>query len=416
MSTPISELVVYVDRDAAPVRAGLAYFTHGRQRVSTSFAYDPAYLADPRSVDLEPGLPRQSGQQYTGGLPGCFQDSSPDRWGRNLIDRRRRALQQEASRRLPAATAVDYLIGVSDLTRQGDLRFAATDGGPFLDPGQPVPQLVALPRLLAAADQVNSDGDDLAAVKELLDAGSGSLGGARPKASVRAEDGRLLIAKFPHPDDTWNVMAWEQTALDLAQAAGIAVPGHRLSAVGRRAVLLLDRFDRDSAGRRVGYLSAMSLLAARDGDERDYLDIAGALPEHGARVRADLAELFRRVVFSVAVHNTDDHLRNHGFLRVPGGWRLSPVFDVNPDPEPGRTRVTSIAGTVAGEDEPEALPHLARECRLREEETSAIIRQVHQAVGGWRETAARNGIDAAEQARFAEVLDARLAALAPLTS
>lgn len=380
MSTAVSELVVYVELDGAPVRAGLAYFTHGRQRVSTSFAYDPAYLADSRSVDLEPGLPRQSGQQYTGGLPGCFQDSSPDRWGRNLIDKRRRALQQAAASRLPATTTVDYLIGVSDLTRQGDLRFAGADGGPFLDPGQTVPKLVSLPRLLAAADQVASDGDDLAAVKELLDAGSGSLGGARPKASVRAEGGGLLTA------------------------------------VGRRSVLLLDRFDRGPAGRRVGYLSAMSLLGARDGDERDYLDIAEALPEHGARVRADLAELFRRVVFSVAVHNTDDHLRNHGFLRVPGGWRLSPVFDVNPDPEPGSTRVTGIAGTVAAEDEPEALPHLARECRLRDEEASAVISQVLHAVGGWRETATRNGIDAAEQARFADVLDGGLAALAPLTS
>jgi serine/threonine-protein kinase HipA len=408
---------VYVDVDveAAPLRAGIAYFTHGRQRVTTTFAYDPSYLADARSFDLEPALPRQSGQQYIDGLPGCFQDSAPDRWGRNLIDKRRRAQQRQATRRLPAATTVDYLAGVSDLTRQGDLRYAAVDGGPFLDPGHTVPKLVSLSRLLAAADRAVADPDDFAAVKELLDAGSGSLGGARPKASVRADDGRLLIAKFPHRDDAWNVMAWEKSALDLAEDAGIHVPGRRLTTVGDRSVLLLDRFDRGPGGRRVGYLSAMSLLGARDGEDADYLDIAEVLPEHGARVADDLTELYRRVVFSVAMHNTDDHLRNHGFVRRPGGWRLSPLFDVNPDPDPGTTRVTSIAGAVAADDEPDALLELATECRLSEERARRVAGEVHAAVRRWREVALRNGIGKAEQDRFADALDGQLTALASLT-
>lgn len=416
MTSPSNELAVHVDIDAVPVRAGVAYFTHGRQRVTTSFVYEPSYLADPRSVDLEPGLPRQSGQQYTEGLPGCFQDSAPDRWGRNLIDKQRRARQRDVNRRLPAATAVDYLIGVSDLTRQGDLRYTATDAGPFLAPAHTVPKLVSLPRLLAAADEVTSETGNLAAVKELLAAGSGSLGGARPKASVRGDDGRLLIAKFPHREDAWNVMAWEKTALDLAEAAGIRVPRCRLTGVGHRAVLMLDRFDRGPGDRRVGYVSAMTMLAARDGDERDYLEIAETLPEHGAGVQADLAELFRRVVFSVAVHNTDDHLRNHGFLRAPGGWRLSPMFDVNPDPDPGKSRATSIAGAVTAEDEPEALLHLAGECRLGESEALAVISQVHDVVQHWRGAAGRNGIEIGEQAKFVEVLDGQLATLAALTS
>lgn len=409
-SEPVGQLEVHVDLDGSPVRAGVAYLTHGRRRVTTSFAYDPAYLADPRGVELEPALPRRSGQQYVDGLPGCFQDSAPDRWGRTLIDKRRRAVQRSADRRFRSFTDADYLLGVSDLTRQGDLRYVV-DGSPFLDPAHDVPKLVALPRLLDAADTVDRDDDDLAAVKDLLDAGSGSLGGARPKASVRGDDGRLLIAKFPHGGDDWDVMAWECTALDLAQGAGLKVPGHRLISLDGRSVLLLNRFDRVAGGRRAGYLSAMSLLGARDGDERDYLDIADALSEHGAAVTKDLAELFRRMVLSVAVHNTDDHLRNHGFLRAPGGWRVSPVFDVNPDPDPGRVRSTSIVGAVSPDDEPEALLELASACRLDRGRAAAVIEEVCSAVRQWREVAARNGIGAAERERFADVIDERLAAL-----
>ncbi len=324
-------------------------------------------------------------------------------------------MQRGADRRLRSLTDADYLLGVSDLTRQGDLRYVV-NGSPFLDPAHDVPKLVALPPLLDAADRVDRDDDDLAAIKDLLDAGSGSLGGARPKASVRGDDGQLLIAKFPHRGDAWDVMAWENTALDLAEAAGLTVPGHRLVSLGGRSVLLLDRFDRMADQRRAGYLSAMSLLGARDGDERDYLDMADALTEHGAAVTTDLTELYRRVVMSVAVHNTDDHLRNHGLLRAPGGWRLSPVFDVNPDPDPGRGRSTSIVGAVSPDDEPEAVLELASSCRLTRARAAAVIEQVCSAVRRWREVAARNGIGAAEQARFADVLDERLAALTRLTA
>ncbi len=276
--------------------------------------------------------------------------------GRKLIDKRRRALQRQTDQRLPSATDLDYLLGVSDLTRQGNLRFAQ-DEGPFLAPGTDVPKLVSLPRLLGAADAVGdrNAGDDLAAVKALLDAGSGSLGGARPKASVRGDNGQLLIAKFPHAADDWDVMAWEQTMLDLAGAAGLRVPTSRLTVVGSRTVLLVERFDRDAGDRRRGYISAMTLLGARDGDDRDYDDIAQHLIESGSAVNRDLAELFARVVFSVAVHNTDDHLRNHGLLRAPGGWTLSPVFDINPHPDLHRPRATSVLGVVSAAEEVEAI-------------------------------------------------------------
>lgn len=322
-----AQVTVFLDLDGTPLKAGVAYFTLGRQRVTSSFSYDSAYLSRPGSVDLDPSLPRRSGQQYVSGLPGSFQDSAPDRWGRNLIDKRWRVAERESRQRLPGLTPVDYLLGVSDLTRQGDLRYRIDEDGPFLDPGITVPRLVALPRLLAAADQVTRDPDDQSAVQTLLDAGSGSLGGARPKASVLADDGRLLIAKFPRPGDEWDVMAWEKTALDLAERAGIAVPTRRL-------------------------------------------------------------------------------------VTVSGAWRLSPLFDVNPEPDPLRGRVTGIAGAVRPAEEVDGLLALAPHCRLGRDATVEIVRQVVDAVRGWRAAATRNGIAGGEQARFADVLDSRAAELA----
>jgi serine/threonine-protein kinase HipA len=412
----LTDLIVYVDIDGRPVRAGVAYFTLGRKNISTTFIYDSDYLSNPSAVDLEPGLPRQSGQQFVNKMPGSFQDCSPDRWGRNLINKGRQAEERAAgSRRLPALTDIDYLAGVSDATRQGDLRFKHVDGRDFLDPGHAVPKLISLPTLLNSADKVAEDGDDMAAVKALLAAGSGSLGGARPKASVQGDDGALLIAKFPHRDDEWDVMAWEKWALDVAEASGIETPTRRLTDVGARTVLLLKRFDRRADASRVGYISAMTLLNRQDGEEGDYLDIAEVIPEVGANVSRDLRELYRRIVFNVAIHDTDDHLRNHGFLRAPGGWRLSPIFDVNPNPELGQGRVTSIGGATDVDDEPEAVWDVAGEFRLQDGEAREIVRDVIGAMEGWRDAADRNRIAPREQDRFGEVFEDRLAALRALS-
>jgi HipA-like C-terminal domain/Sigma-70, region 4 len=217
-----------------------------------------------------------------------------------------------------------------------------------------VPKIVNLPEVLNASDRV-ARGDtidlaDLSAIRILLDAGTGTLGGARPKASVVGDDGVLQIAKFPHPDDDWEVMAWEKTALDLAERAGIEVPRRTIAHINGRAVLLLDRFDR-SGGQRVGYMSAMTLVQGRDGGgsgARDYLELAAELADVSAATDADLSALWRRIAFSVAIHNTDDHFRNHGFLRQGSGWRLSPVFDVNPNPVPRLASVDVSARSVYG--------------------------------------------------------------------
>ncbi len=250
----------------------------------------------------------------------------------------------------------------------------------------------------------------MTAIKVLLEAGTGSLGGARPKASVR-DGGRLLIAKFPHHSDAWSVMAWEKTALDLAETAGITVPHTQLIDIDDQPVLLLERFDR-GVGRRVGYISAMTLIEGKDGEARYYTEIAETIPEYSASTSADLKELWRRIAFSVAVHNTDDHLRNHGFLRDKAGWRLAPAFDINPTPDIGARRVTSIGGSTNPSGDVQALLAYAVSFDLTNASARVILREVVEAVTNWTTVARRNGITEAEINRFAPTLDRTIAVVA----
>lgn len=403
-ASPATRLRVAVDHVDGPVLAGSAFVSERRGVVRTVFDYDVGYLGERRAYPLSPDLALARGKHSVAGLPGSFADSAPDRWGRNLIAKRMRAQAREEGRPQTTIQEVDYLLGVSDLTRQGALRFAWSEGGPYLDAQQNVPKVVALPRLLRAADEVAMDGDDdLAAVKALLDAGTGSLGGARPKASVQ-DAAKLLIAKFPHHSDEWDVMAWEKTALDLAELCGIRVPGRQLVDVGGRNVLVLDRFDRGESG-RVGYISAMTLLGGRDGDQADYLEIAEALSEHGSDVTGDLIELWRRIAFSLVVNNVDDHLRNHGFLRAASGWRLSPAFDINPDPDPGVERATTIGFVSRAEEAQAALLASAADFGLDPATAGSAWEEILSATSCWREVAADNGITAAGCDRFARVMD-----------
>ena len=262
--------------------------------------------------------------------------------------------------------------------------------------------------MLRAAERVYGDASDIEAVKELLDAGTGSLGGARPKASIM-DGARLLIAKFPHPNDEWDVMGWEKVALDLAAEAGIDVPSSSIVSIEGKTVLLIDRFDRISS-RRIGYISALTLLEAAEGEPRDYLDIAESISEHGSRVSADLAQLWRRMVFSAAIHNTDDHLRNHGFLRAPGGWYLSPAFDLNPNPSPSAARMTAFGGVTSFPGEAAVLLEIAEFFGLERTESRDAMAAVVEVVSNWRSVAASFGL-AGEITRFEPVLDRSLGAL-----
>ena len=398
------------------IHVGQAFFAVGRRGVATTFRYETAYLTHKRAFPLDPALPLFEGTHAVAdGLPYCFTDCAPDRWGRNLIRKRLRAGDVADGRTRRDVTDIDYLLGVTDLTRQGALRFAETGSGAgdqFLADDTDVPKLLELPRLLRAAEQVELD-DDLSAVKELLDAGTGSLGGARPKASVR-DGNRILIAKFASRRDDWDVIAWEKTALDLAEKAGLRVPQRRLQRINGKAVLLLDRFDRAADGSRIPYISAMSLLGARDGasSEYDYIDIAEALAEHGdVTITEDLRELWRRVAFSVAIHNTDDHLRNHGFLRGRAGWTLSPVFDINPDPDIAREREIGIGSAYARDEEIEGLMATAATFGLEHDQAAEVLGEVLTATENWRQVAAGNGIAQREMNRMADAFEGLRSAL-----
>jgi serine/threonine-protein kinase HipA len=398
-------LVVAVEIGGETVEAGTAYFTRRRGTLSTAFRYSEDYLARPDAYALDPGLPMFRGAHNVSGLPGAFSDCAPDRWGRNLISKRVRVQALRDGRVAPTLSEVDYLTRVSDRTRQGALRFRAPDTESFLDPDDDVPKLVELPALLNAADRVARDDDDLAAIKVLLTAGTGTLGGARPKASVREGD-LLYIAKFPHHADSWDVIAWETTALDLAEHAGIEVPLRRLERIDGRAVLLLERFDRDTSGDRIGYLSAMTMVEGRDGDAgRDYVELAETMPEYASHTVAELRELWRRIAFSIAIHNTDDHLRNHGFLRSGRGWRLSPAFDVNPNPDVAEHRTTAIGGATARRDELDGLMVSADVFGLDQREAAVILSAVFEATERWERVAAGNGIGAGERRRFEDAFD-----------
>lgn len=405
MSRP-NTLEVHVETAAGTLGAGVAYFTVRRGLVTTRFDYDPSFLAEVSSFDLSPTLRRIHRSATAAGLPGAFADCAPDRWGRNLIRRRLQAAARASGGALPSVSDVDFLCGVSDITRQGALRFRPRGGGPFVAEGSEVPPLIELPALLSATQRVDAESDDLEAVATLLAAGSASLGGARPKASIR-DDGRLSIAKFPHRSDEWDVMAWEATALDISGRCGIATPAHRLESIGGASVLLVERFDR-SAGHRVPYISAMTLLDRNDGQVADYVEMAEALAVHGSNVTADLRELWRRIALSLAINNTDDHLRNHGFLHVANGWQLAPVFDINPNPDAAAHRVIGVGGATDRATGLRNLVALAESFALDHSAARDTWNEIREVVSEWRAIARGNGIATGEQRRFSDALDGAL--------
>ena len=384
---------VFIDAAGAPRLVGQARVARARGRVSTTFLYDPAYLAD-GGANLDPALLLAPGAQHQDGLVRAFADSAPDRWGRNLIRKAERSRAREEGRVPRRLDDLDFLLGAGDDTRQGALRFRLLGHDEFLGEPSRIPRLIALPELLRASDELASDDDPSDALKRLLDTGTTGLGGARPKASVRLDDGGLAIAKFPHAGDSWDVMAWEATSLDLMEEAGIRTPRRRLTRVGGRSVLILRRFDRTSTGARIGYISAMTAVGSSDGEQRDYADIAEAM--------RDLSRSPRQ----------DHHLRNHGFLADRGAWRLSPAFDVNPNPDPLRSRSTSIMGADVIPDEIEGHLALAEDCSLTVRAARRRMSEIAASLAHWRERARANRILEREIAMMADSIGPRLEAVA----
>jgi serine/threonine-protein kinase HipA len=409
---------VYVDLDGKPMLVGTLYARFRKNRESATFTYDASWLNHPSRFALEPALVLHDLAHHTRAgqaMFGAFGDSAPDRWGRMLMRRAERQRAKAEKRPPRPLNEIDCLLAVNDETRQGALRFAEQPGGPFLaitGDGPRVPPLVELPALLAASDRFAKDEDDENDLRLLLAPGS-SLGGARPKASVRDRDDRLLIAKFPHPGDENNQPAWEALALRLALSAGIHASEARLETVADRSVLLLNRFDRVGT-HRIPFLSAMSLLGASDNESHSYLEIAAALRQCSAAPREDLVELWRRIVFSILISNVDDHLRNHGLLwEGPAGWRLAPAYDLNPTPTDVRPRVLSLA---VDDQDPTASLELAFQVAeyfgIDDKTARKIAHEVGLVVASWRKEARRLGVRGPEIERMEsafEHADSRLA-------
>jgi serine/threonine-protein kinase HipA len=406
------DVVVQLEGEAVP--AGRLWSHRRRGVESATFAYDDEYLARPGAYALDPALPLAGGQHQAPGrrpLFGAFSDSAPDRWGRRLIaraDRQRAHREHDAER---SFGEIDYLLGVRDDARQGALRFRRPGQTTYLaDEDGGVPLLIDLPELVARAERVDRDEeateDD---VQTLLRAGS-SLGGARPKAHVLRRDGRLAIAKFPSPSsDDWDVIAWEAVALQLAHDAGVVVPRWSVHDIAGRAVLIVDRFDRDGQ-HRIGYVSAMTMLELGDGDRGSYLDIASTIEEQGSHPERDLEQLWRRMVFSVLISNTDDHLRNHAFLRDDtSGWSLSPAFDLNPNPRPGATELSTAIDWDDATASVDLLMDVAPYFRIGRDRALEVLAEVRRAIGRWRDVARGAGLPRTE-------IDAMAPAFAPSAS
>ena len=341
----VKEKTIYVYDDFSgpePLLIGYLYITAVRGGESCAFEYNDVWLKSmPPSIFLDPELMPFPGRQYPYGksMFGMFADSTPDRWGRILMDKRERIQAEKESRKPKKLYGSDYLIGVCDETRMGGLRFKTDPDGPFMsdDMESAVPPMARLRALEEASRNFENVDNDEAEnwLNQLLSPGS-SLGGARPKASVVDEKGELWIAKFPSKHDENDIGAWEKVVHDLAVMCGLNVPEARLERLSRfGSTYLVRRFDREGK-KRIHYASAMTLLGQTDGasaeDGISYLDIASFIKSHGAFPKADLMELWKRIVFSMYVSNTDDHLRNHAFLLTSRGWSLSPMFDVNPEP------------------------------------------------------------------------------------
>ena len=325
-----------------PTLMGILYVNSLKGGESYSFEYDREWLKKTSlKITLDPELMPYSGRQYPFGkaIFGLFSDSSPDRWGRVLMNKRERILAGKEGRKPAKLYDSDYLLGVYDETRLGGIRFKTESNGAFLsdDKETAAPPWASLRTLEEASRNFENEDTALSEkwLNQLIRPGS-SLGGARPKATVIDPKEQLWIAKFPSKNDENDSGAWEMVTHDLAEICGLHVPEAKLEKFSNLgSTYLVKRFDR-ILNKRVHFASAMTLLGKTDGasaeDGTSYLDIAAFIKSYGAQPKRDLIELWKRIVFNMAVSNTDDHLRNHAFIFAENGWRLSPLYDVNPVP------------------------------------------------------------------------------------
>jgi serine/threonine-protein kinase HipA len=396
-----NSLEVWLDCDLGPA-CPVGTLAHDRGQIR--FHYNSDWLRDARAFVLDPDLSLDDAPFFPRpelGNFGIFMDSSPDRWGQTLMKRREALLAKDEKRTPRTLYAWDFLIGVQDLTRQGALRFRLEGTEEFLgNEKMAAPPVTTLRELEAVAFQLSSRRiDDLDALRKwlaVLVAPGASLGGARPKANFTNSDGSLWIGKFPARDDELDVGAWEYVVHALAIKATVDVPPATLLQLNNDFhTFCTQRFDRVGGTRRF-YASAMTLLRKEHSEGTSYLELAQFIRSQGdaEHVEADLAQLFRRVVFNVAVGNRDDHLRNHGFLLGKTGWRLAPAFDVNPNID----KAEHVLNLDDGDNRPslETVLNTAEFYGLTYDSARKILEEVASAVDQWESIARKEHIAAAD--------------------
>jgi serine/threonine-protein kinase HipA len=409
---------VYADLNyiETPALMGLLRRQKSRTGDIFSFEHDQAWLQRPEAFTFDPDLALVSGPQYsTPSRPnfGIFLDSSPDRWGRVLMQRRENLRARHEGRRPRSLTEWDFLLGVHDETRLGALRFQDPNSGRFIDSDNQfaAPPITSLRELQAASLEFESHTDqeehpDYERWLAQLFAPGTSLGGARPKASIRDQAGVLCLAKFPSRQDRQDVGAWELVAHRLAAKAGISVPQTRALRVPDSAytTFLAKRFDRTSDGRRLAFVSAMTLTQRNDGEAgASYLELVDLLQSQGSNTNEDCRELFRRVVFSILIHNTDDHLRNHGFFIAKQGITLSPAYDINPSND--RNELSLAINEVDATCDVSIALEAHADYGLTKPEADKIVARTTAAVASWRHEATELRIPKAEQDLMAQAFE-----------
>lgn len=410
--------IVYVYADwvelGTPILIGELYSETLRGKEIFSFEYNNAWLKSDYAYQIDPDLGLFEGIQYLNDQKsnfGLFLDSSPDRWGRVLMKRREAALARKEERKINKLFETDFLLGVFDGHRMGALRFKLNKDGSFLNdnkdlaspPWTSIRQLEQISLRLEEDDSLD-DPDYLKWLQMLVSPGS-SLGGARPKASVLDSEGNLWIAKFPSKNDTDNIGAWEMVTYELAIQSGIDMAECKAEKFSsNQHTFLTKRFDRTTEGKRIHFASAMTLLGYMDGADASigvsYLELVDFITKYGANPENDLKQLWRRIVFSICVSNTDDHLRNHGFLLTYRGWVLSPAYDINPV-ETGMGLKLNISEDDNALDLDLALS-VAPYFRIEKKEGSLIIDEIKNVVSQWKKYANTYGISRLEQENKAE--------------
>lgn len=396
----MKRITVYADFDflATPQEIGILGYEHVRGKDHFVFEYSREWLKKHGGILLSGDLLNVPSLQHPRGNDSVFgfvKDSFPDRWGRLLLDRRERLIAQSEGRPKRMLTNYDYLIGIEDFTRMGGIRYKSEDSEEYINASEKylVPPIESLRALCDACHEIElaeerNELPDQRWLDQLIDPGT-SLGGARPKANVIDTDGKLYVAKFPSKKDLENTELIEHFSHRLAATAGISVAKTRTIKISRdRDLLLSERFDRSSDGKRIHFASAMSLLGFDDGagssTGNGYLDIVDFILQGCVDAGKNLRELYRRVAFNVMFGNNDDHFRNHGFLLTPKGWTLSPAYDINPG---AKSYQCLLIDQSTEESDIKVLLSACNNYMLEEQEASEIIEEVRAAIKDWRKTA-----------------------------